>query len=329
MFQMLTGRECSSVDLSQAASDKRPCSEKHTIDEVNLNAPLPFVEGVGPSCQWLPAGPWKTVIDFFKEQYPHVHATTWTARMAKGQVVDETGRRVDAKTAFRVGACIFYYRELENEKIIPFREQVLYQDEHILVADKPHFLPVIPAGKFLHETLLVRLRKQRATEDLAPIHRLDRETAGVILFSLNRKTRGHYTSLFRNHKVRKVYEALALRLEESNFPMTRRSRVVQGEPFFRMKEVPGEANSETHIRVINNHGSLSLYQLRPITGRKHQLRVHLAALGIPVINDKLYPVLTASDDDDFSRPLKLLAKSISFRDPLSGREHYFESGTRL
>jgi len=142
-------------------------TREHNKNEVNLNAPLPFVAGVGPSCQWLPAGPWKTVIDFFKEQYPHVHATTWKARMAKGQVMDETGRRVDAETAFRVGACIFYYRELENEKTIPFREQVLYEDEHILVADKPHFLPVIPSGKFLHETLLVRLRKQRATEDLA------------------------------------------------------------------------------------------------------------------------------------------------------------------
>ena len=249
--------------------------------------------------------------------------------MAKGQVVDETGRRVEAETAFRVGACIFYYRELENERTIPFRERVLYQDEHILVADKPHFLPVIPAGKFLHETLLVRLRKQRATEDLAPIHRLDRETAGVVLFSINRKTRGHYTSLFRNRRVRKVYEALAPSLEESNFRTTRRSRIVPGDPFFRMKEVPGKANSETHISVISNLGSLTLYQLLPITGRKHQLRLHLAALGIPVINDKLYPVLIPSETHDFSRPLKLLAKSISFRDPLSGREHYFESGTRL
>jgi tRNA pseudouridine32 synthase / 23S rRNA pseudouridine746 synthase len=299
------------------------------MNEVNLSAPLPFVEGVGPSCQWLPAGPWKTVIDFFEEKYPHVDAATWKARMAKGQVMDETGLRVDPETAFRVGACIFYYRELENEKAIPFREQVLYQDEHILVADKPHFLPVIPSGRFLRETLLVRLRKERATEALVPVHRLDRETAGVVLFSLNRKTRGHYTSLFRNRGVRKVYEALAPTLEESNFPTVRRSRVVQGDPFFRMKEVPGEANSETHISFINKRGSLSLYQLLPLTGRKHQLRLHLAALGIPVVNDTLYPALTASADDDFSRPLKLLAKSISFRDPLSGREHYFESGTRL
>jgi tRNA pseudouridine32 synthase/23S rRNA pseudouridine746 synthase len=314
---------------SQALVESRSVSTREHNKLTGLtNAPLPIVEGVGPSCQWLPAGQWKTVLDFFKEQYPHVDATTWKARMAKGEVMDETGRRVEAETVFRAGACIFYYRELENEKTIPFTEQVLYQDEHILVADKPHFLPVIPSGRFLHETLLVRLRKQRAI-DLAPIHRLDRETAGVVLFSLNRKTRGHYTSLFRNRSVRKVYEALAPTLEGSTLPVTRRSRVVRGEPFFRMKEVPGEANSETHISVISNVGSFSLYQLLPLTGRKHQLRLHLAALGIPIINDKLYPVLTPSDNDDFSRPLKLLAKSISFRDPLSGREQYFETGIRL
>ncbi len=268
-------------------------------------------------------------MDFFKEQFPYLDAATWNARMAKGQVMDETGRRVDPETPFRVGACIFYYRELENEKPIPFVEQVLYQDEHILVADKPHFLPVIPSGRFLHETLLVRLRKQLAIESLVPIHRLDRETAGVVLFSLNPKTRGHYTSLFRNRRVRKTYEALAPTLDDSSFPKTRLSRMLQGEPFFRMKEVPGEPNSETHISSLSNLGPITLYQLVPLTGRKHQLRLHLAALGIPVINDKLYPTITPSTDDDFSSPLKLLAKSISFQDPLTGQQHYFESGNRL
>ena len=294
-----------------------------------MNAPLPIVEGVGPSSQWLPPGPWKTVSDFFKEQYPYVNAETWTLRMAKGQVVDEVGRRVDPETPYRAGACIFYYRELEKETAIPFVEQVLYQDEHILVADKPHFLPVIPSGRFLHETLLVRLRKQGKPEALVPVHRLDRETAGVVLFALNPKTRGHYTSLFRHRKVRKEYEALAPTLDGSTFPITKRSRIVRGEPFFRMKEVAGEANSETHINSLANLGPVSKYQLVPVTGKKHQLRLHLAALGIPIINDRLYPSMTSSGDDDFSRPLKLLAKSISFQDPMNGQQHYFESGIRL
>jgi tRNA pseudouridine32 synthase/23S rRNA pseudouridine746 synthase len=294
-----------------------------------MQAPLPTIAGVGPSSQWLPSGPWKTVLEFFKEQFPRVEVETWVERMAKGEVMDETGQRISPQSPYRVGACIFYYREVEDEKIIPFVEHVLYRDEHILVADKPHFLPVIPAGRFLHQTLLIRLRKNYCEEDLVPIHRLDRETSGVVMFSVNPRTRGHYTSLFRNRRVRKVYEALAPTLNHLTLPITRRSRIVRGQPFFRMKEVAGLANSETHIHPLCNLESNTLYQLVPVTGRKHQLRVHLAALGIPIVNDKLYPALSTSDDDDFSSPLKLLAKSLSFQDPLTREQRCFESGMQL
>jgi len=301
-----------------------------------IKAPLPIVDGVSPSSQWLPAGPWETILDFLTERFPRVATATWVSRMARGELVDETGLRLNSGSAYRLGACIFYYRELESERIVPFDEQVLYQDEHILVVDKPHFLPVIPAGRFLHETLLVRLKKKWKLTQLVPIHRLDRETAGVVLFSLNAATRGHYTSLFRRRKVEKVYEALAPNLPALTFPVTRRSRIVAGEPFFRMKEVEGEPNSETYIDVVANAaamGDVTLYRLHSITGRKHQLRVHLSALRIPVVNDRLYPDVSYAKgldtEDDFSNPLKLLAKSISFRDPLNGQEHYFESRRKL
>lgn len=297
-----------------------------------MKALLPTVAGVGPSSRWLPAGQWKTVLDFLKEQYPQVDVETWTARMTRGEVVDENGLLLNPQSPYRVGACISYYRELDDEKIIPFVEQVLYQDEHILIADKPHFLPVIPSGRFLHQTLLVRLRKKYKLEGLAPIHRLDRETAGVVLFSVNPQTRGHYTSLFRGRKVRKVYEALAPTLpnpDAATFPIIRRSRIVRGNPFFRMQEVPGETNSETAISSNGNRGPNTMYQLVPVTGRKHQLRVHLAGLGIPIINDKLYPEMIRTATDDFSSPLKLLAKSLSFQDPLTGRQFHFESGMKL
>jgi tRNA pseudouridine32 synthase/23S rRNA pseudouridine746 synthase len=299
------------------------------FNEVVLKSPLPLVEGVGPSSQWLPAGSWKTVLDFLKERFKGVESSTWLSRMEKGQVVDETGLCLNSESPYRAGACIFYYRELESETSIPFTERVLYQDEHILVADKPHFLPVIPAGRFLHETLLVRLRKQGKPEELVPVHRLDRETAGIVLFSLNPATRGHYTSLFRHRKVKKIYEALALNLPQLDFPLTRRSRIVAGEPFFRMKETEGEPNSETRIDVLEKMNGVTCYQLSPVTGRKHQLRLHLSALGIPIVNDKLYPLMSDAAEDDFSHPLKLLAKSISFEDPLTGRERYFESERKL
>ena len=160
-------------------------------------------------------------------------------------------------------------------------------------------------------------------------HHIDRETAGVVLFSLNPRTRGFYTSLFRNQKVTKVYEAIGPTSEELSFPLTRRSRIIQGDPFFRMKETPGETNAITQISILSNEGAISRYQMLPLTGKKHQLRIHLAALGIPVVNDKFYPALSPEPDGDFSRPLKLLAKSISFQDPLTKRQHYFESGRTL
>jgi tRNA pseudouridine32 synthase/23S rRNA pseudouridine746 synthase len=294
-----------------------------------MNSPLPNVAGVAPSSQWLPAGSWKTVLEFFRERFPRVDVETWTERMAKGEVMDEMGQRVNPQSAYRVGACVFYYREVETESPIPFAEQVLYRDDHILVADKPHFLPVIPSGRFLQQTLLVRLRRTYNVESLVPVHRLDRETAGVIMFSVNARTRGHYTSLFRNRNVTKVYEALAPTMADLTMPTTRLSRLVRGEPFFRMKEVPGLANSGTHISSLCNRGGNTLYKLVPVTGRKHQLRVHLAALGIPIINDKLYPAMSPSDDGDFSSPLKLLAKSLSFQDPITGQQRHFESEMKL
>lgn len=252
--------------------------------------------------------------------------------MAKGEVVDETGQQLHPESRYRAGACIFYYRELENETPIPFSESIVYQDEHLLVADKPHFLPVVPAGRFLRETLLVRLRSQGQPDSLAPIHRLDRETAGLVLFSRNPETRGDYTALFRERKVKKVYEALARtprKSERLDFPLTRRSRIVSGEPFFRMQEAFGRANAESVIELTCIEGEVARFRLRPLTGKKHQLRVHLAALGFPIVNDRLYPdnafVQHSDRADDFAKPLKLLARSLAFTDPVTGKEQFFES----
>jgi tRNA pseudouridine32 synthase/23S rRNA pseudouridine746 synthase len=293
-------------------------------------APLPVRDGVAPSYLWLPEGQWPDMLAFLVARYPAVHESSWRERMARGDVVDGEGRPLQPSSPYRRGMRIFYYRELEYvETPIPFQEEILFQDEHLVVVDKPHFLPMIPTGRFLHETLLVRLKKTLGLQDLTPIHRLDRETAGVVVFSSNIASRGAFQSLFQKRAVQKEYEALAPRLYGREFPFTYRSRMVDGEKFFVMKEEEGEPNSETVIDVIEHRADATLYRLWPHTGRKHQLRLHLAALGIPIVNDAFYPVALPCKEDDVSQPLKLLARSITFPDPVSGGIRHYESRRSL
>jgi tRNA pseudouridine32 synthase / 23S rRNA pseudouridine746 synthase len=288
-------------------------------------SPLPIRDGVAPSYLWLPEGRWDNLLDFLGQRFPDVDGATWRSRMARGEVVDGAGSTLGPGSAYRRGMRIWYYRELERETPIPFEAQILFRDAHLLVVDKPHFLPTIPGGRFLHETLLVRLKKSLGLDDLTPIHRLDRETAGVVIFSHHLASRGAYQSLFQQRCVEKEYEALAAPLAGAQFPFVYRSKMVEGTPFFRMQEVEGEPNSETEIDVIANRADATLYRLRPRTGRKHQLRVHLAALGIPILNDAFYPVALPCKEDDVSRPLQLLARAIAFADPYTGQRRRFES----
>lgn len=297
----------------------------------SLKAPLPTVSGVRPSRITLPAGAWASVLDFLGERFPRVREEVWRERMSRGEVVDEAGSRLRPESPYRAGALVYYYREPEAEEPVPFEERVVYEDEHLVVVDKPHFLPVAPAGRFLRETVLVRLREKGGREHLAPVHRLDRETAGVVVFSADPRTRGAYVALFRERRVEKVYHAHAPAPPPAlGLPLTRRSRIVAGEPFFRMRETDGEPNSETRVELLGPGGDgATLYRLTPTTGKKHQLRLHMAALEIPILNDRLYPEALPAGEEDYSAPLKLLARSLRFRDPVSGREHYFESGRAL
>jgi tRNA pseudouridine32 synthase/23S rRNA pseudouridine746 synthase len=294
--------------------------------------PLPVKDGVAPSYLWLQQGNWPDMLTFLLAQYPQVLEATWLARMARGEVVNGAGARLAPGSAYRAGMQIFYYRELEAETPIPFDEQILFEDEHLLVVDKPHFLPTIPGGRFLHETLLVRLKKKHGLHDLTPIHRLDRETAGVVIFAKQVASRGAYQSLFQQRTVEKEYEALAPvlpLLSGRALPFVYRSRMVDGTPFFRMQEVDGEPNSETVIDVIEQRQDVALYRLQPRTGRKHQLRVHMASLGIPIINDAFYPQALPCKQDDMSQPLQLLARAVSFVDPFSGELRRFDSERTL
>jgi len=277
----------------------------------------------------LPAGDWNTLLDGLCARFPQIDRGQWIDRFDRGRVLDALRRPLPADAPYRVGMTIHYFREVADEAPIPFEETVLHIDEHLVVADKPHFLPVAPAGIYVRETLLTRLIRRLNNPHLVPLHRLDRGTAGLVLFSANPASRDAYQALFRERRIDKRYEAMAPALPEQAFPLWRESRIVRGEPFFRMREEPGPANATTRIELLETEGEWWRYALSPVSGRKHQLRVHMAALGAPIRNDRVYPDLAAAEADDYSRPLQLLARELAFVDPLSGVPRRFESLRRL
>ncbi|AIF49011.1 pseudouridine synthase [Dyella japonica] len=277
----------------------------------------------------LPQGSWATVLDGLCALFPRIGRTVWEDRFARARVLDAAGQPLRADAPYRPGLRVHYFREVPREDPIPFHETLLHVDAHLVVVDKPHFLPVTPAGGFVEETVLARLVRTLGNADLVPLHRIDRHTAGLVMFSADRDSRAAYQSLFRQQRIEKGYEAWAAPLPAQSFPLVRRSRIEAGEPFFRMHEVPGEPNSETRIDVLERHATHWRYALQPVTGKKHQLRVHMAALGAPILYDPFYPDLPEPRPDDHARPLQLLARRLSFMDPLSGVHREFTSELAL
>lgn len=287
----------------------------------------PILAAPAPSRLQLPPGDWPSLLEGLCARFPRIDRAQWADRFARGRVQDAQGRALAPDQAWQVGLEIVYFREVADEPVIPFAEAIVHQDADLLVADKPHFLPVTPAGGYVRETLLARLVARTGNRDLVPLHRLDRLTAGLVLFSTRPDSRDAYQRLFRERRIEKVYEALAPALPPLAFPLERHTRLVPGEPFFRMTEAPGEPNARTRIEVVDSTGPVWRYRLHPVTGRKHQLRVHMAGLGAPILGDDLYPDLLADGPAD--TPLQLLAKELTFDDPLSGQRRTFTSGLSL
>lgn len=290
---------------------------------------LPMRDGVKPSCVVLPLQGEGSCLDYLAARMPTVARGAWLERIQRGEVVDELGRHVQLDTPLLRGLRIYYYREVEAEPEVPFEAQVLYQDAHIVVADKPHFLPVMPGGKYLQNTLLIRLKNQLGLPDLSPVHRIDRDTAGLVLLSIQKPERGAYQALFRERNVHKTYEAIAPWNPALDFPREHASRMVESEHFIRMHEVPGSPNSLTRMQVLEHNARWARYRLEPVSGKRHQLRVHMAALGLGLQGDGLYPVVDDAPEGDFSRPLMLLARSLAFQDPITGQARVFATRRKL
>ena len=275
------------------------------------------------------------VLSFLVERFPQIESQVWRARIVDGKVHWQDGSLIELDTPYRPRARVYYYREVEAEAVIPFDEEVLYRDEQIIVAFKPHFLALHPSGNVINECLVNRLRIKNAIETIVPAHRLDRATAGLVLLCLYPEHRQQYHDLFKHGEILKEYQALAKltpellashRAGELALPVhwTVKNRMVKGEPSFTMKVVEGETNTHSEIALIEVRGEIGVFRLSPITGRTHQLRVHMQSLGMSILNDRCYPTLQPKAADDYKRPLKLLAKRLKFRDPVTGIEFDIE-----
>ena len=295
-------------------------------------AHMPVREGVSASVVAVPPGHWPNLLDFLVQRMPGISRAEWADRLNQGLVLQESGQSAKADQPCLAGQRFFYYRNVANEPLLPEKATVLFEDDHLLVADKPHFMPVTPSGPYVQQCLLVQLKRLTGHADLVPLHRIDRETAGLVLFGKGLHERDAYHALFREHAIRKIYHAVAPHRPELALPRVHTSRLAEDPAhFFKMREVPGVPNSKTRIDLLHNEGGRALYQLEPVSGKRHQLRVHMLTMGIPIESDPFYPTVLRGPDapEDFSQPLQLLAHSVQFTDPITGKARQWTSGLRL
>ena len=299
----------------------------------------PLRDGVSASRVAASGGPWQSLAEFLAARLrPGID---WPARIAQGEVLDHHGQPVTAHTPCTEGAVYWYWRSLPPEPRVPFELELLHQCEHLVVVDKPHFLPVTPGGRYLQETALVRLKRLLGIATLVPMHRLDLETAGVLAFVVQPAARHVYHALMREHRAHKVYEAVAPWRSELALPVTASHRLEEpaGDGFMQMQVLPGPATAHTRIELVRRLGddptgtALALYRLTPLTGRKHQLRAQMNALGLPIVGDRIYPRLwpepAAGAAPDYRQPLQLLARELAFTDPVTGQARCFVSRRQL
>lgn len=306
-----------------------------------LKAPLPVRDGVGPTRLRVPrTGPWASIADYVADRFSHIDRAVLDDRFARGEVVGLGGVEVSLSTPLGATDFIWYYREPPVEPDIPFVEEIVHHDEDLVVIDKPHFLPTTPGGSFLQSSALVRLRRRLDNPELTPIHRLDRATAGILMFSARPHTRGAYQTLFADRAVSKVYEAVSGVPDEGvpPLPTTVRSHLTSARGTLRaIEDLERDPNSETGVELLSRGPSTGWHLgrevvhtlLRPHTGRMHQLRAHLASIGLGILNDRFYPTLEDESPDDYDRPLQLLAREIAFVDPLTGHQRSFTTRLRL
>lgn len=293
-------------------------------------SPLPRRHGLDAAWVRTPdrdpavAAPWESMAEWLRAKLPD--QVDVGAMLAEERFVTATGAPLRLDDPYTPHTFVWFHRELRPEPEVPGEITVLHRDERLVVVDKPHFLSTIPRGRHVTQSVVVRLRAELGLPELAPVHRLDRATAGVLLLTTERRWRGPYQSMFEHRAVTKTYRALAPYREDVELPRTVRSHLVKRRGTLQVETVADlPPNAETLVELETVRGEQATYRLRPRTGKTHQLRVHLAGLGLPIVGDPLYPDVRVVEVDDFTDPLQLLAHELAFDDPVDGQPRHFVS----
>lgn len=297
-------------------------------------SPLPARHGLAAA--WLrtpdrdPSGvhPWPTMGTWLRDRLPD--GVDVPGMLAQQRFVDESGHPVREDDPYTPHTFVWFHRDLRDEPHVPGTIHVVHRDERLVVVDKPAFLSSIPRGRHVTQSVVVRLRDGLGLPELSPLHRLDRITSGLLMLATERRWRSPYQSVFEHRAMHKTYWALAPLRPDLTLPTVVRNHIHKVRGQWQAQVVPGApVNAETLVELESQVGEHGIYRLTPRTGRTHQLRLHLLGLGIPIVDDPLYPDVHDVPVDDFSHPLQLLAGELAFTDPVDGEPRHFRSVRRL
>ena len=299
-------------------SPRSPLPQRHGLDAAWVRTPDTYEGGVPP---------WATMREFLVDRLPA--RALVGQRLRAGDFVDQSGQPLTGDEPYRPHTFVWFHRALAPEAPAPFPITVLEVNERFVVADKPHFMATTPRGAHVTETALVKLRLSLDLPELAPAHRLDRLTAGVLVFTTRREYRGAYAGVFQSGNAHKTYEALAPFDPALEFPRRIVGRIEKRRDSLQAELVEGQPNTETLVEIEEVRGAYAHYRLTPTTGKTHQLRVHMASLGLPIVGDSLYPAVMEVAPDDFSAPLQLIARRLWFTDPIDQTPRDYTSQREL